>query len=135
MFLWLFLGFTLVPAFEIYVFIQVAGAIGTLQTIAMIIVTGVLGAYLTRREGFAVLRRLQSQVQAGHLPADELIDGAMILVGGALLLTPGFLTDVLGLALVIPPLRAVLKGILRKYLRHKFQRGGIRFFSRGRFDG
>jgi UPF0716 protein FxsA len=133
MFLWLFLGFTLVPAFEIYVFIKVAGAVGTLQTIAMIIVTGVLGAYLARREGFAVLRRLQSQIQAGHLPADELIDGAMILVGGALLLTPGFLTDVLGLALVIPPLRAVLKDLLRKYLRHKFQRGAIRF-SKGRFD-
>jgi UPF0716 protein FxsA len=133
MFLWLFLGFTLVPAFEIYVFIQVAGAIGTLQTMAMIILTGVLGAYLARREGFAVLRRLQSQLQAGHLPADELIDGAMILVGGALLLTPGFLTDAVGFALVIPPLRAMLKNLLRRYLRHKLQRGALRF-SRGRFD-
>ena len=133
MFLWLFLCFTLVPAFEIYLFIKVAGAIGTLQTIAMIIFTGLFGAYLARREGFAVLRRVQSQLQAGHLPADELIDGVMVLVGGALLLTPGFLTDVLGFALVVPPSRAVLKGLLRKYLRHKLQRGAIRF-SREHFD-
>jgi UPF0716 protein FxsA len=133
MFLWLFLGFTLVPAFEIYVFIKVAATIGTIQTIVMIILTGVLGAYLARREGFAVLRRLQSQLYAGNIPADELIDGAMVLVGGALLLTPGFLTDILGLALVIPPLRNMLKGLLRNYLRRKLQRGGIRF-SRGRFD-
>ena len=133
MFLWLFLGFTLVPAFEIYVFIKVAATIGTIQTIVMIILTGVLGAYLARREGFAVLRHLQSQLYAGNIPADELIDGAMVLVGGALLLTPGFLTDILGLALVIPPLRNMLKGLLRNYLRRKLQRGGIRF-SRGRFD-
>jgi UPF0716 protein FxsA len=127
MFLWLFLGFTLVPAFEIYLFIKVAATIGTLQTITMIILTGVLGAYLARREGFAVLRRLQSQLQAGHLPTDELVDGAMILVGGALLLTPGFLTDVLGFALMIPPLRTLLKDLLRNYLRRKFERGSIRF--------
>jgi UPF0716 protein FxsA len=127
MFLWLFLGFTLVPAFEIYLFIKVAATIGTLQTITMIILTGVLGAYLARREGFAVLRRLQSQLQAGQLPTDELVDGAMILVGGALLLTPGFLTDVLGFALMIPPLRTLLKDLLRNYLRRKFERGSIRF--------
>jgi UPF0716 protein FxsA len=134
MFLWLLLGFTLVPAFEIYVFIKVAATIGTLQTIAMILFTGVLGAYLARREGFVVLRRLQSQLHAGNLPADELIDGAMVLVGGALLLTPGFLTDILGFALVIPPLRTMLKNLLRHYLRRKLQPRGIRF-PRGRFDG
>lgn len=127
MFLWLFLGFTLVPALEIYLFIKVAATVGTAQTIAMIILTGVLGAYLARREGFAVLHRLQSQLQMGHLPTDELIDGALILIGGALLLTPGFLTDVLGFAFVIPPLRTVVKNLLRSYLRRKIEGGSIRF--------
>jgi UPF0716 protein FxsA len=127
MFLWLFLGFTLVPALEIYLFIKVAATVGTAQTIAMIILTGVLGAYLARREGFAVLHRLQSQLQMGHLPTDELIDGALILIGGALLLTPGFLTDVLGFAFVIPPLRTVVKNLLRSYLRRKMEGGSIRF--------
>jgi UPF0716 protein FxsA len=126
MFLWLFLGFTLVPALEIFLFIKVAATIGTPQTIAMIILAGVLGAYLARREGFAVLHRVQSQLQMGHLPTDELIDGALILVGGALLLTPGFLTDVLGFAFVIPPLRAVVKNLLRDYLRRTMERGSIR---------
>jgi UPF0716 protein FxsA len=101
---------------EIYTIIQVARAIGALDTIALLIIVSVIGAWLTKHEGFVVLRRLRSQLDAGHTPANELIDGVLVLSAGVLLMIPGFVTDAIGLLVLFPPTRVPL----RRYLRRRF---------------
>lgn len=101
---------------EIYVVIQVAHAIGALDTIALLILVSLAGAWLTKYAGFAVLRRLRAQLDAGRAPTDELIDGVLVLGAGLLLMVPGFVTDALGLFALFPPTRAVV----RRYLRRRF---------------
>jgi UPF0716 protein FxsA len=109
--------FILVPMVEIYVIIQVGHAIGALDTIALLVLVSLVGAWLTRHEGFVVLRRLRAQIDAGRAPTGELIDGALVLGAGVLMLTPGFVTDVVGLLVLFPPTRA----LLRRYLRRRFE--------------
>ena len=109
--------FILVPMIEIYVIIQVGHAIGALDTIALLVLVSLVGAWLTRHEGFVVLRRLRAQIDAGRAPTGELIDGALVLGAGVLMLTPGFVTDVVGLLVLFPPTRA----LLRRYLRRRFE--------------
>jgi len=101
----LFIG---IPLIEIYLFIQVGGAIGVWSTIGLVVLTAFIGTALLRQQGLATLARAQSQLDQQQLPMRELFDGVCLLVGGLLLLTPGFLTDALGFALLIPPLRAIL---------------------------
>ncbi|MDT8406471.1 MAG: FxsA family protein [Methylococcales bacterium] len=101
-------AFIIVPFIEIYLLLTLGGLIGPAATIALVIFTAVLGAGLLRQQGFATLKRLQQQLDQGILPAFELIEGPMLLVGGALLLTPGFVTDAFGFALLIPKLRRQL---------------------------
>ena len=108
------LVFLVVPLAELYVIIQVGQAFGALNTIALLIVVGAAGAWLAKREGVSVWRRFQRQVQSGAVPGKEIADGVMILFAAALLMTPGFLTDLLGIALLMPPVRAVVRGILMK---------------------
>lgn len=110
----LFFLLLLMPLAELYVIVQVAGGIGILNTLALLILVSVGGAVLLKREGSATWRRFNEQMAAGKVPAKEVTDGAMILFGGALLLTPGFITDVVGLLLVLPPTRAVMKSAFRK---------------------
>lgn len=112
----LFLAFTLIPALEIYLLIQVGGVIGALNTFAIILLTGAAGSYLAKMEGFRTFMKIQTSLQQGIMPAEEMIDALIILVAGLLLLTPGFLTDVAGLLLLIPPIRFYFK----RYLRKKF---------------
>lgn len=113
----LFLAFIVVPIVELYVIIQVGSAIGALQTITLLIVIGVIGAWLVKREGRNALARIQQQLRVGQLPANEVIDGGLILFAGALMLTPGFITDLLAISLLFPPTRAVVRGILRRRFR------------------
>ena len=101
----LFAFFLVVPFIEIYVLLQVGSIIGAFPTIFMVVFTAVLGAWLLRRQGFETWRRFQSNLQQGQIPAYEMIEGPILLVGGALLLTPGFFTDFLGFACLIPSLR------------------------------
>jgi UPF0716 protein FxsA len=110
----LVLLFILVPLAELYVIIQVGQAFGALNTIALLIVISAAGAWLARREGMSVWRRFQRQVETGAVPGKEIADGVMILFAGALLMSPGFLTDLLGIALLLPPVRAVVRGVLMK---------------------
>lgn len=111
----LVLVFLVVPLVELYVLIQVGSAIGALNTIALLLLMGVAGAWLMKREGLAVVRRVQSQLRSGRMPAADVADGFLILFGGALMLTPGFLTDILGLALLFPPLRTLVRvGLARR---------------------
>jgi len=114
----IYLLFIVIPAVELVLLIEVGKQIGTLPTIGLIVATGFIGATLARYQGLAVLARLRSEVGAGQLPGDVLIDGVLILVAGALLVTPGVLTDAVGFLLLIPPTRAGLK----RYLKKRFQR-------------
>ncbi len=102
-----FLGgaFILIPIIELLVFIQVGDRIGIAWLIVSIVTTAVVGAFLVRSQGFLVWRRIQEDLAAGVLPGHQLVHGAMVLVGGALLLTPGFLTDAIGFVLMVPQLR------------------------------
>lgn len=115
----LFLLFLIVPFVELYLILQVGQQLGVGSTIGLLILMSVLGAALVKREGLGVLRRAQQRVNAGQVPGRELLDGVMILFAGALLLTPGFLTDVFGIVLLIPPFRAVLRGGVIRVLRKR----------------
>ena len=119
MFFKLFLIFALVPVAELSVLIYVGSHIGTLNTIAIILLTAVVGAYMVRLEGLGVLYRIQTDLARGVFPAEELVNGAMILVAGALLLTPGFFTDIAGFLMVFPATREFLKPDLKKYLKKR----------------
>ena len=111
MFVLLFL-FILVPIVEIYVIIQVGQAIGPLWTVALLIIDSIVGWMLMRSQSRAAWRRFNDTLAAGRVPHREVIDGALIIFGGALLLTPGFTTDILGLFLLLPPTRAVVRALI-----------------------
>ena len=104
--------FIAVPIAELYVIIQVGQAIGALPTIALLIADSVFGSWLLRHHGRRAWARFTETVAAGRIPTNEVADGAMILFGGALMLTPGFLTDILGMLLLLPPTRALLRPLL-----------------------
>lgn len=128
MFFKLFLLFTLVPAIELYLIIKVGSMIGAFNTILIIIFTGVLGAYYARQQGFRVVSSIQDKMQHGTVPGDELVNGAMLLVGGALLITPGFITDFLGFSLIFPPTREAIKVGVKRYLEKKVREGEVRVY-------
>ena len=109
MFLRLLLLFTVVPLVELFLLVKLGTVIGIGATVLIVICTGVLGAWLARWQGLGVLRRLTEDVNEGQLPADALIDGLLILIAGAVLLTPGLITDALGFLLLMPQGRAVVR--------------------------
>jgi UPF0716 protein FxsA len=113
--------FVAVPAAELYVILQSAHAFGVFETVAALIVISAIGAWLCRIEGFATLRKVQTALNDGRLPTRELQDGALILLAGALLLTPGFLGDVVGILLLLPPTRAVARSFAARALRGRIQ--------------
>jgi UPF0716 protein FxsA len=112
--LFLILIFIVLPIAELYVIIQVGGAIGVLPTLALLVIDGVLGAALARSQGRAAWARFNLALAEGRVPARETFDGAMIILGGAFLLTPGFITDVIGLLLLVPPTRALFRAIVAR---------------------
>lgn len=117
MFFWLLLLFFTVPLVEIYVLLEVGGVIGALPTIGLVVLTAVIGAGLIRAQGLATLGRIQAEMDRGELPAVGIVEGFLLLVAGALLLTPGFVTDTLGFLVLIPPLRRrVIEAFLEKRL-------------------
>ncbi|MDP3876239.1 MAG: FxsA family protein [Methylobacter sp.] len=101
----LFLIVLIIPFAEIYLLLQIGGIVGVLPTILLVVFTAMLGAWLLRQQGFATFQRFQASLAQGVIPAYEMIEGPIILVGGALLLTPGFITDMIGFACLIPSLR------------------------------
>jgi UPF0716 protein FxsA len=110
----LLLLFIVVPIVEIYVIIQVGQAIGALWTILLLIADSLIGARLLSSQGRTAWRRFQEALAAGKMPHNEILDGVMIVVGGTLLLTPGFITDAFGLLLLLPPTRAMVRrGLVR----------------------
>ena len=117
MFGYLVLLFTIVPAVELAILIRVGTFIGVGNTLFLIVFTGVVGAALARYQGLLVLMRIQESLNKGAMPNEELMDGLMILVGGIVLLTPGFITDAMGLFLLLPWTRALIK----LFVRHRFE--------------
>ncbi len=110
----LFLAFTLVPAIEIFLFIRLGGAIGVFNTFLVVIITGVVGAGLARWQGTETMFRIRQSLARGETPAEEMIDAALIFVAGMVLLTPGFLTDSIGILLLWPVTRRQFKIFLRR---------------------
>ena len=117
--------FIIVPVTEIYILIEVGKRIGSLATISIIIFTGILGAYLVKNQGFMILKKIQNDLNDGIMPGDSLIQGAIILAGGILLLTPGFVTDIAGFIFLIPVSRNVVKKYLLKWLKGKIKEGNF----------
>lgn len=114
-----------VPLVEIYLLVQVGQVIGALPTIALLLVMSVLGAWLLRREGARTWSAFRAALAAGRVPAREVADGALVILGGALLLTPGFATDVVGLALVLPVSRAVFRRLLTGLVARRLGAPGV----------
>ncbi len=120
-----FLLFAVMPVIEVYLLIRVGSLIGAVPTVAILLAISMIGAWLVRHQGFEIMRRIQSEMAQGRLPAAELLDGAMVLVGGVLLLTPGFFTDVLGLFFLFPFTRAIIKRFVALWLQRRLDRGVI----------
>ena len=117
--------FVAVPLVELYLLLLVGRVIGALWTVLIVVLTGILGGFLARREGLAVLRRVGEKLDAGELPGGELLDGAIILVSGALLITPGMVTDLLGVLGLLPITREWLKQITTRRFRRMVESGTI----------
>jgi UPF0716 protein FxsA len=113
----LFLAVLIIPFAEIYLLLQVGGIIGAFPTILLVVFTAVLGSWLLKQQGFATFQRFQQSLAQGVIPAYEMIEGPIILVGGALLLTPGFITDIIGFACLVPSLRRkIAQFVIENYL-------------------
>jgi len=113
----LFLLFVIVPIVELYTIIRMSSYIGFFNTLAVMFVVAIVGSWLVKREGLRVWRRFNESVAAGRVPARDIVDGVLILGAGALLLTPGFFSDIFGLLMLFPPSRAVFRGMLMKRSR------------------
>ena len=107
----LFVIFLVVPILELYVIVEVAGSLGVVPTLALLIAVSLFGTWLVWREGLGVVRRAREALGRGDLPTNEMLNGLLILVGGVLLLTPGFLTDAVGFVLLVPPTRALVRAV------------------------
>ena len=108
----LFLAFTIIPVLELYILIEVGSYLGALIEIMVVIVTGFVGAYLARLQGFQTMNRVRESLNRGEMPTEGLIDALLILLAGIVLLTPGFLTDIAGLLILLPQTRNRFKGWL-----------------------
>ncbi|MDA7917717.1 FxsA family protein [bacterium] len=117
----LLLLFILVPVAELYLFLTLGEELGVKNTIAIIIITAILGAALTKSQGRRAMRKFQQATAEGRMPAKEALEGLMILLAGAVLITPGFLTDTVGFLLLVPPVRTAVAGFLGKRLKGKIQ--------------
>ncbi|WP_099188656.1 FxsA family protein [Tepidibacter mesophilus] len=126
----LILLFTVVPLVELAILFKLNAYIGFFSTIGIVVFTGVLGAYLAKSQGREILFRIRYEMQDGRLPGEQLINGLCVLVGGAMLLTPGILTDISGFILVIPITREVVKVFVKKKLQKMVDEGNVNFYFR-----
>ena len=127
--------FVIVPILELILLIEIGQVVGLLPTVALVIFTGVTGAWLARAEGLRVFFQFQRELASGRLPGQSLLDGISVLVGGAFLLTPGVLTDVVGFSLLIPVSRRWIQRRVRTRLERRIADGTIRVVTMGRAGG
>lgn len=123
----LLLAFTVIPLIELYLLILIGQAIGAFPTIALVVLTGTLGASLARQQGFSVWTRINREMNAGHFPANDMIDAVLILASGVTLLTPGVITDIIGFLLLIP----VTRRPVREFLKRRFRRMNLQTYHTG----
>jgi UPF0716 protein FxsA len=121
--------FVIAPLVELAVIVQVAGTIGVLDTIGLLVLVSVVGAWLAKREGGGVLRRIQASLDRGEMPSTHVVDGGLVLLAGALMIAPGFISDVIAILLLLPPTRALVR---RPLLRYVARRGRLAVLSGGR---
>jgi len=126
----LILLFTITPIVELFLLLKLAKITNVWVTISIVLFTGILGAFLAKSQGRLILFKIRSEINEGKMPGDQLINGLCVLIGGALLLTPGIITDAIGFSLVIPGTREVFKGVVKKYLSKRMQRGDIHIHYR-----
>ena len=126
----IFIGLLIaVPLAELYVIFQVAHQLGALETVLILVLVSVMGGWLVRRVGMGIVLRSMGQLVEGRVPTDEMINGGIVLVAGALMLTPGFLTDAVGLLLLLPPVRAALRLFIRRRVRRRIDQGRASMFA------
>lgn len=130
MFSWLLTAFIVIPLAELWLLVKLGGYFGVVPTLLLVVVTGIAGAWLARTQGLLVLMTVQRDLAEGRMPTPALIDGAMILVAGVLLITPGLITDTAGFLLLVPPVRALVRGWLRRKLEKKLREGTVTFSFR-----
>jgi UPF0716 protein FxsA len=118
--------FILVPLAELYVILKIGDLIGLPLTLGLLVVDSLLGSWLLRTQGRAVWRQFRRALEQGRMPHREVLDGVLVIFGGALLITPGFITDVLGFLLLLPPTRALFRRLLVKRLGRRLIVGGFR---------
>lgn len=130
----LFVLFTALPLVDLWVLLQIGRALGFWSTVALVVGTGMAGAWLARTEGFRVLHEWRRAIAEGRLPEEGVLSGLLVLAGGLLLVTPGVITDAIGLVLLFPPSRRLAAAALRRWLRRQIQEGRVRVVtSRGGF--
>ncbi len=125
MFIRLLVLFTVIPLLELALLIEVGKRVGVLNTIVVVLLTGVAGAALARSQGFGIIRRIQMELSRNQLPGDSLIEGGLILAGALLLLTPGLITDLFGFSLLLPHSRKLIRVALKHYFRAKIDKNEI----------
>lgn len=133
-FLLILLLLVVMPLAELWAIISVADIIGGWQTIAILLIDSLIGAWLLKSQGRGVMVKVDERLRAGELPTDELVDGVLILVAGALMLTPGFITDAVGFLLLLPPTRAPVRAVLKRRFAGRMGRG-FQFVSMGSSGG
>src|SRR3954449_9755146 len=121
----LILLFIIVPIAELYVIIKVGDLIGAPLTIALLIADSLLGSWLLKSQGRVVWQRFQQTMQAGRIPHREVVDGVLVIFGGAFLITPGFITDIVGIFLLLPPTRVLIRRLLIRRLGRRVTVGGV----------
>lgn len=125
----LILLFTVLPLTELYLLIQVGRYLGAFPTIMIVLITGVIGGLLARSQGLSTYRQIRVDLQNGIIPTDSLIDGLFILIAGALLITPGIITDVFGFTLMVHEFRGWLRRMLKDSFRRKLESGRFQVYS------
>lgn len=128
----LLLLFIVLPIAELYVLLAVGRQIGFWETLAITLIVGALGAALAKREGLRVLRRYQEALGQGRMPEEGVLGGLLLFAGGILMLTPGLITDVIGLLLLFPPTRRVAVALMRRWLARRIRSGQMHVFQAGR---
>lgn len=130
MFRFLLFLFIVVPIVEIYILIQVGQVIGGWTTVLLILLTSAVGAYLAKTQGRITWQRMQMELSNGRPPGDSLLDGISVLIGGILLLTPGFVTDAMGLVLLLPITREPIKRVMRRWLEQQLRKGNWIYYRK-----
>jgi UPF0716 protein FxsA len=129
MFAQLFALFLIIPLVELYLLIKIGGIIGAFNTVLIIFTTATLGAYLAKSQGLLVLRQIREATNQGYMPGNELLHGLFVLIGGFALLTPGFLTDALGLSMLVPQIREIYVRLAKKMLKKKIESGDVQMWT------